>query len=138
MLFIRVKDCIAWVLIIQVLEKTLYLESYGFLDIIELRNLSVLEVTQEAAASEGCEQLASAPLLVGELKDVLEEVAEEFILLKGSFEVLEVCFFIFLFMVGILTLREFSSKEELPDIIDTTRLEILICLTVENRETAES
>lgn len=40
-------------------------------------------------------------------------------------------------MVGILTLRELCSKEELPDIVDTTLLEILICLPVEVGETAE-
>lgn len=90
MLFVGVKDCVAWVLIVQVLEKTLYLKSDGFLDIIELRNLSVLEVTQEPAASQRGEQLSPTSLLVSELEDVLEQMAEEFVLEEGSPEVLEV------------------------------------------------
>lgn len=90
MLFVGVKDCVAWVLIVQVLEKTLYLKSDRFLDIIELRDLSVLEVTQEPAASQRGEQLSPASLLVSELEDVLEQMAEEFVLEEGSPEVLEV------------------------------------------------
>jgi hypothetical protein len=49
-LFVGIEHHIARVLVVQILEKTLYLEGYRFLDIVKLWNLAVLEVTQEPTA----------------------------------------------------------------------------------------
>jgi len=45
--FIRVHHHVAWVLVIQILEQTLYLKCYLFLYVLKLRDLSILEVTKE-------------------------------------------------------------------------------------------
>jgi hypothetical protein len=92
MVFVRVYHHVTRVLVVQILEKTLYLKRNLLLDIMELRHFSILEVSQEPI-------LLLGPSLIGKIENIAKELPEELILEKRPLEILEVRLMIFFFMI---------------------------------------
>lgn len=93
-IFVGIHHHIVGVLVIEILEKTLYLKCYLLLYILELGNLSVFKVPEKPV-------LFLDSSLISQVKNILQKVSEYLVFLERSLEVLEVSLVWFLFMVGV-------------------------------------